>query len=213
LPSDPETHDSLQLEAGGLVNPKSGRHYPIRDDIPVFFEGLSGSNEKYQELQNRIALLYDPSETLYRWLFRKHDPRAEYLRELEIGTSARLLEVSVGTAANIPHLRSDSEVFGLDISWGMLKRCQKRLAKWKRTAELFQGEAERLPLHEGIFDVAFHVSGINFFNDKARAIAEMICVARAILGQSAEAIYGYTDAFGKELSQVVRYSPIRKHVV
>ena len=65
----------------------------------------------------------------------------------------------------------------------------------------------------GIFDVAFHVSGINFFNDKARAIAEMICVARAILGQSAEAIYGYTDAFGKELSQVVRYSPIRKHVV
>jgi len=132
---------------------------------------------------------------------------------LEIGTSARLLEVSVGTAANIPHLRSDSEVFGLDISWGMLKRCQKRLAKWKRTAELFQGEAERLPLHEGIFDVAFHVSGINFFNDKARAIAEMICVARAILGQSAEAIYGYTDAFGKELSQVVRYSPIRKHVV
>jgi ubiquinone/menaquinone biosynthesis C-methylase UbiE len=42
-----------------------------------------------------------------------------------------VLEVSVGTGANIPHLRSDSEVFGLDISWGMLKRCQKHLARWK----------------------------------------------------------------------------------
>jgi len=89
-----------------------------------------------------------------------------------------VLEVSVGTGANIPHLRSDSEVFGLDISWGMLKRCQKHLAKWKRTAQLFQGEAERLPFRDGIFDVVFHVGGINFFNDRARAITEMIRVAK-----------------------------------
>jgi ubiquinone/menaquinone biosynthesis C-methylase UbiE len=60
----------------------------------------------------------------------------------------------------------------------MLKRCRKRLAKWKRTAQLFQGEAERLPFRDGIFDVVFHVGGINFFNDQARAIAEMIRVAR-----------------------------------
>ena len=75
-------------------------------------------------------------------------------------------------------LRSDIEFFGIDISWGMLKRCRKHLEKWKRTAELFQGEVERLPFRDGIFDVVFHVGGINFFNDKARAIAEMIRVAR-----------------------------------
>jgi ubiquinone/menaquinone biosynthesis C-methylase UbiE len=63
--------------------------------------------------------------------FRKADLRTEYLKELGVGASARVLEVSVGTGANIPHLRSDSEVFGLDISWGMLKRCQKHLARWK----------------------------------------------------------------------------------
>ena len=112
-------------------------------------------------------------------MFRKADLGTEYLRELDIGASARVLEVSVGTGANIPHLRSDSEVFGLDISWGMLERCRKRLAKWKRTAQLFQGEAERLPFHDGILDVVFHVGGNNFFNDKARAIAEMIRVAKA----------------------------------
>lgn len=175
---DPETHESLQLDADGLLNPKSGRHYPIRDGIPVFFEALSGSNKKYQELYDRIALFYDPAEALYRWLFRKEDLRTEYLRELEVGASARVLEVSVGTGANIPHLRSDSAVFGLDISGGMLKRCQKHLAKWKRTAELFQGEGERLPFRDAIFDVVFHVGGINFFNDKAQAIAEMVRVAK-----------------------------------
>jgi ubiquinone/menaquinone biosynthesis C-methylase UbiE len=68
--------------------------------------------------------------------------------------------------------------FGLDISWGMLKRCQKQLAQWKRTAQLFQGEAENLPFRDGIFDVVFHVGGINFFNDRARAINEMIRVAK-----------------------------------
>lgn len=175
---DPETHDSLQLDASALFNQKSGRRYPIRDGIPVFFEAVSGSNKKYQELYDRIALFYDPAEALYRWLFRKADLRTEYLKELEVGASARVLEVSVGTGANIPHFRSDSEIFGLDISWGMLKRCQKRLAKLKRTVELFQGESERLPFRDGIFDVVFHIGGINFFNDKARAIAEMIRVAK-----------------------------------
>jgi len=175
---DPETYGALELNAGALLNPKSGKRYLIRDGIPIFFEALSGSNKKYQELYDRIALFYDPAERLYRWLFRKPDLRMEYLKELEVGANARVLEVSVGTGANIPHLPSDSEVFGLDISWGMLKRCQKHLAKWKRTAELFQGEAEKLPFRDGSFDVVFHVGGINFFNDRARAIAELIRVAK-----------------------------------
>ncbi len=63
---DPETHDSFELGVGVLLNPKSGRRYPIRDGIPLFFEALSGSNKKYQELYDRIALFYDPAETLYR---------------------------------------------------------------------------------------------------------------------------------------------------
>lgn len=55
---DPDTHDALALDTGGLLNSKSGRRYPIRDDIPVFFEALSGSNKKYQELYDRIACFY-----------------------------------------------------------------------------------------------------------------------------------------------------------
>jgi uncharacterized protein YbaR (Trm112 family) len=34
---DPETHDALELDADVLLNTKSGRRYPIRDRIPIFF--------------------------------------------------------------------------------------------------------------------------------------------------------------------------------
>jgi ubiquinone/menaquinone biosynthesis C-methylase UbiE len=50
--------------------------------------------------------------------------------------------------------------------------------RWQRNAQLFHSEAERLPFRDAVFDCVFHVGGINFFSDKARAIREMIRVAK-----------------------------------
>jgi ubiquinone/menaquinone biosynthesis C-methylase UbiE len=44
--------------------------------------------------------------------------------------------------------------------------------------ELVFGSAEHLPFRDECFDSVFHVGGINFFNDKSRAIREMIRVAK-----------------------------------
>src|ERR1019366_2973948 len=65
-----------------------------------------------------------------------------------------------------------------DLSWGMLRKCQRKLKRLGRRAHLFHGEAARLPFQQGVFDCVFHVGGINFFSDPARAIKEMIWVAR-----------------------------------
>ena len=175
---DPLTHARLQLEQGFLVNPESGVRYRIRDGIPVFVEEVSGPNRKYQTMYDRLAPGYDFAEHAYRWLLRKADFRTEYIRELEIPAGGRVLEVSVGTGANLCYLRPDIEFFGLDLSWGMLSKCVRNLKKWNRSARLFQGEAEHLPFCDGIFDSVFHVGGINFFNDKTQAIEEMIRVAK-----------------------------------
>ena len=45
-------------------------------------------------------------------------------------------------------------------------------------ADLFLGNVETLPFVDASFDVVFHVGGINFFNDRAQAIREMIRVAK-----------------------------------
>lgn len=175
---DPDTRYSLELAGNNLRNTATGRIYPIRDGIPLFVSTVTGPNLKYQTLYDRIAPGYDLAERLYHWLTRKPNYRHEFLSELEIKPQASVLEVSVGTGANLRFLPQDIDFYGIDISWGMLHKCERNLLKWGRKAHLFQAEAERLPFKVGAFDCVFHVGGINYFTNKARAIKEMIWVAR-----------------------------------
>jgi ubiquinone/menaquinone biosynthesis C-methylase UbiE len=175
---DPDTRYDLEEAGNNLRNIATGRIYPIRDGIPLFVSSVTGPNLKYQVLYDRIAPGYDLAERLYHWFTRKPNYRLEFISELELKPSACVLEVSVGTGANLRFLPQDIDFFGIDLSWGMLRKCQRNLLQWGREAHLFQGEAERLPFKAGVFDCVFHVGGINFFTDKARAIKEMIWVAK-----------------------------------
>ncbi len=190
---DPDTRYSFELEANSLRNTATGRVYPIRDGIPLFVSTVTGSNLKYKNFYDRIAPGYDLAERLYRLFMRTPDWRREILNELEVSVRARVLEVSVGTGTNLRYLPADVERFGVDLSWGMLRKCRRNLGRWGLKANLFQCEAERLPFRAEVFDCVFHVGGINFFNDKARAIKEMIWVARpgakiVIADESEEAV-------------------------
>jgi len=106
---DPLTHVPLELTSGPggraeLVNPASGKTYPIRDGIAIFLDqaDATGHNQRYQRLYDRLAPLYDLSMQTYAILksggLRKR--RMEYLREMEIEPGDCVLEVSVGTGAN-----------------------------------------------------------------------------------------------------------------
>lgn len=188
----PGTHEPLRLASvpgpdGSaqevLVGVQSGERFDIRDGIPLLLDEskVSGFNQRYRGLYNRVAGLYDAAIKLFAVLAGGGEEhfRREYLRELEIQDGDRMLEVSIGTGANLRYLPTEATYFGLDISWGMLKRCQKNLKRWQREAELILGNAEELPLYDELFDAILHVGGINAFNDPAKAIGEMIRVARA----------------------------------
>ena len=202
---DPETRDALEIkteyDGSGrprefLVNPKTGRRYFIREGIPVFLleSEISGSNRKYQTMYDRMARFYDFSTWIYsRWKGMSVEARLrEYLDELEVAAGSLVLEISVGTGRNLRVLPRGAEFFGLDISWGMLKQCRRNGAKWKLDVSLFVGAAERLPFKDEAFDVVFHFGGINFFNDKAAAIREMVRVAKPgtkfVIGDENEAL-------------------------
>jgi len=148
---DPNTRQPLELTQGVVRNPESGARYAIRDGIPIFLNDVVGSNRKYQAMYDRLAPGYDIAERLYKWIFRKPDHRLEYISELVIKPGARVLEVSVGTGANVPYFQKDVEFFGIDLSWGMLAKCKRNITSWHQDAQLFQGEAERLPFCDAVF--------------------------------------------------------------
>jgi ubiquinone/menaquinone biosynthesis C-methylase UbiE/uncharacterized protein YbaR (Trm112 family) len=230
----PGTHEPLRLSslagsAGSatevLVGVHSGEVFRIRDGIPLLLDEsrLSGFNRRYQRLYNRVAGLYDAAIKLFATLVGGGEAhfRRQYLQELELQDGCRVLEVSIGTGANLRYLPPQAAYYGLDISWRMLKRCQENLKRWGRAAELILGNAEELPLLDESFDAVFHVGGINAFNDRLKALCEMIRVARScvkimIVDETARLMRPFTwipgvrswmEQFGERLSAPVDLLP------
>ena len=146
---------------------------------------ISGDNAKYMTMYNRFARWYDLSE---KWLggllYGKavDKLRRELMAEIEWKDHLSVLYVSIGTGHDLCYIPKDVDLksldfFGADISIGMLKKCQKSCSK-KTNLQLFQACAEDLPFADNSFDIVYHIGGINFFSDKAKAMQEMLRVAK-----------------------------------
>lgn len=101
------------------------------------------------------------------------------------GRPLRILEVGVGTGANLPLLERDLppdldvELWGCDLSEGMLAQCRRRVASHPgRRMRLVLADAHALPFPDHSFDRVFHVGGIAGYRDPRRGLAEMARVAR-----------------------------------
>jgi ubiquinone/menaquinone biosynthesis C-methylase UbiE len=161
-----------------------GKSYPVTDGIPYFIEsgGLTGFNRRFSRMYDLFSWGYRAfSRVAFAYIGMDEETgRREVTDRLEPG-GGRVLEVSIGPGVNLPYLvkRKDvGEVFGLDISVGQLRQCQRYAARKKWEVELFLGNGEKLPFKDNMFGGVFHVGGINFFNDKKAAIEEMIRVAK-----------------------------------
>ena len=184
---DPDNLGGLQLAGDFLVNPANGRRFPIVNSIPVFVEPgeLGPQNRKFQRMYDWMSHGYDFAlglgDLLSRGKLSQLRRRFAALLALESGQSC--LYTSIGTGADVPFLAEQVplqsvDLVGLDLSMGMLKRCQKRLRAFPDTSLLVQANAERLPFADRSFDVVVHVGGINFFDQPAVAVREMQRVAR-----------------------------------
>ncbi len=177
---DPKTHKSVKQD-GLLLETEDGKTFPIQNDIPIFLKPMDvvGLNLKYQRFYDIVARWYDWVAWVYK-IFNKKvmTLRQELFKDLAIKPGMRVLETSIGTGYNITMFTKDAEYYGIDISMGMLRVCQRQNKKWGYKLHLAQANAEELPLKDESFDVVFHVGGINFFNDVPKAINEMIRVAK-----------------------------------
>jgi ubiquinone/menaquinone biosynthesis C-methylase UbiE/uncharacterized protein YbaR (Trm112 family) len=184
----PACHGWLALagtsKTGTLTCGACDRSYPIVAGIPHFIEpaALTGLNRRFSHLYDWFSWFYRLfSKVAFAYIGMSEEAaRRGVLDRLEPG-GGRVLEVSIGPGVNLPYLvgRADvGEVHGVDISLGQLRRCQAYLRRQGWTVPLYLGNAEDLPVQDAAFDAVFHIGGINFFNDKAKAIAEMIRVAK-----------------------------------
>ena len=178
----PVSRDSLRAEKGVLIGVSSGERFAIKHGIAQFVDpkSLGGMNRKYNRLYQTIGGFYDDSQRVYFALagLMRREYFMQYLGLLETKPGDKVLETSVGTALNFFYLPRGLKLFGLDLSSEMLANAQTYLTRQHIPAELFLGNAEALPFADESMDVVFHTGGINFFDDKAKAIREMIRVAK-----------------------------------
>jgi ubiquinone/menaquinone biosynthesis C-methylase UbiE len=103
----------------------------------------------------------------------------EIVARLGIKSGAAVLDVGCGTGILLPLLREnmngDGHVVAFDLSVEMLKRASGK----GQPAVYVQGDAQSLPLPEGVFDWVLCNAVFPHFPDKLRALAELRRVLRA----------------------------------
>ncbi|MCQ3938408.1 MAG: hypothetical protein DPW18_15370 [Chloroflexi bacterium] len=188
----PCCHGFLELEdgnestllSGRLTCSRCGRLFPIVEGIPHFIksEELTGFNRRFSRMYDLTAWGYRAfSKVAFAFIGMNEETSRREITDRLDPQGGKVLEVSIGPGVNLPYIvhRADvGKVFGLDISLGQLKNCQRYAAKKGWGVDLFLGNAEQLPFKDEAFESVLHVGGINFFNDKKSAIEEMIRVAK-----------------------------------
>jgi len=196
------------LVDGALGCAGCGASWPVERGVPRLVDERSVQREDrlMRWVYDWFAYVHDPAVRYLLPLLQSGSAdalRDRYMKRLALadlvphvdGTPLRILEVGVGCGANLPLVERELaaseaverdlapgvavELWGLDLSEGMLAQCATRVADHPRLdVKLLLGDAHALPFPDHAFDRVFHVGGIAAFGDPARALAEMARVAR-----------------------------------
>ena len=144
--------------------------------------GLVYKTRREKFFRSVIARMYTPVTNLMFLLCGgASSARNEVMERVRISEGDTVLETGAGYGENFLWLASHCSglrFWGLDIQEQMLANCARNLARWKLTADLARADAQSLPYRDNAFNVVFHLGAINLFEDKRRAIGEMIRVAK-----------------------------------
>jgi ubiquinone/menaquinone biosynthesis C-methylase UbiE len=150
----------------------------------------------YDALSPWYSLLADPSEGPLR---------RECLDMLRLQTGEAVLEVGSGPGTDLPALAAGvggtGTVWGLDVSRGMLRVCQRRLSRDRRgsVTHLVQGDGLRLPFRASAFDVVLLCFTLELFGESEipQVLQE---VARVMRGNGRVGIVSLSNRHPSELA-------------
>jgi demethylmenaquinone methyltransferase/2-methoxy-6-polyprenyl-1,4-benzoquinol methylase len=141
---------------------------PIRQGSGQMFDAIA---PRYDLVNRLISLGIDQS-----W-------RRRTVRALELGPTARVLDVATGTAdlaLLIARMAPSARIVGLDPSEKMLEIGRAKVVAQGagERIELVGGDAEALPFEDASFDAVTIAFGIRNVPDRARGLAEMARVTK-----------------------------------
>jgi len=186
------TNLEMQVMDGVLLCPDTGEAWAVDQRIARLYRDLwrVGSDAEVAEQLDRIPAFIEPLQALSTLLAgggRMADFRQKVVDTLDLGglagrSRARLLEVGIGTAANMEPIQDNVpdgthlEVWGTDLSIGALHRARTRLEdepSWHDRLGLFLADPAHLPFQSGIFDRTLVCGGFDCFRHPKRAMQEL----------------------------------------
>ncbi len=181
----------LRQEEGVLRCPRCSQAYPIRDGIPDFIlEELSRSTDpvlRRMRFIDRMARIYE-TRLWYPIVLNLyggfHSASLAQLvgtvsRQVQ-STEGRVLDVACGPGTFGRRVASPSkEVFGIDVSMGMLRQGAAFAAKdGISNVHFARARVEALPFEDGLFDAALCCGSLHLFADTVIALREMARVMK-----------------------------------
>jgi SAM-dependent methyltransferase len=209
---------SLLLQEQGLLNcPGCSRTYPITERIPDFIgEELSQSADpvfRRMRFIDRMARLYE-SRLWYPIVLNIyggfHSPSFPQLihkvTQKVQAVSGRILDVACGPGTYGRRVASPSkEVFGIDISMGMLRQGAAYVRQDGIPSMHFaRARVEALPFEDGFFDAALCCGSLHLFADTAKALQE---IARVMNPAAILSVF----TFGAGTGGILKFLHVREH--
>lgn len=125
------------------------------------------SKEEIRERYDSFSKWYNLLEIFTNVLIGK------YRRGLLKKAQGKVLEVGIGTGANLRYYNSDCRITGIDLSKEMLKKAERKAKKLGKDIALEEGDVENLPFRAGEFDCVVDTLGLCTYPTPIRALKEM----------------------------------------
>lgn len=176
---------TLAPSAGGLQCAPCQYSYPITDDIPTLLARDRPIPEEISASLDAETARYTMLMIAFGLLARVWMPaeRKRLIGRIGIRPGDMVLDHCAGPGGNFPAIAAlagpTGRLVAMDLSRNMVKAAQRFARSKNIAADIQQADALRLPYADNCFDAIVHYGAINQFDDKRKAIDEMLRVTKS----------------------------------
>src|SRR5262249_26215953 len=126
---------------------------------------------------------------------------------VDLHAGQRVLDVATGNGATaLAAAHRFTEVVGIDFVPALLERGRERAAAERLPIDFREGDAEKLPVADGSFDVVLSTFGVMFAPDHQRAAMELVRAVRRG-GKIGLACWTPEGVLGESFRVIAKYAP------